>query len=234
MIIEIEVSAEAAERWETLEAETQQELNMITNETILTMPVECVGSPTPCHSSEQNINATSKGGSTRTCTPPSLSSSVNVIALALICLSCYLPRVYAASLVDNRLLAAVSQIESNGQTTAKGDKSANGTYRAMGAFQFWRPTWDHVTSIRRKAGLQVTSYKDGATNLLWSREYARTYLQWCEDYLRAKGVHTPTRSQIYMVYNCGPGSAGKKGFRLSNAPATTQRAARKLEALCRK
>lgn len=233
-MIETQLSPDARERWGQLDTNTQKEIMEIMNETILTMPVSGVHCPAPCRSNEPSTSATSRGGSTKKFTRRSSRNSVNAVALVLICLSCFWPRGLNASQVDARLLKAVCQVESNGRTTARGDVNPRtGEARALGAFQFWRPTWDHVSLIRRKAGLQTISYKDGASNLLWSREYARTYLQWCESYLQRHGVHTPTRGQIYMVYNCGPGSARKKGFKLANAPATTQRAAAKVEALCR-
>ena len=223
----MKLNDQARARYTNLDSETKLELEVAVNELILSMPIEPCNPP-PCRSSEPSKSATSKGGSTKKSTPPSSRSNVNAVALVLICLSCFWPRHSGASQVDARLLKAVCQVESNGRTTARGDVNPRtGEARALGAFQFWRPTWDHVS------GLQTISYKDGASNLLWSREYARTYLQWCEQYLKRHGVHTPTRGQIYMVYNCGPGSARKKGFMLANAPATTQRAAAKVEALCR-
>lgn len=155
-------------------------------------------------------------------------------ALLLSCLSLWPSITSAQSLVDNKLLQAVSLVESNGLTTARGDVSSNGTARALGAFQFWRPTWDHVTSLRRKAGLQVTSYKDGATNLLWSRRYAKSYLQWLEKYLRGHGVKHVTPGLIWAAYNVGPGGLKKRGFRLDRCPAHTQRNAKRINVICLK
>lgn len=227
----IELTGEAAAKWLALCPASQQEVVDITIEALLGMPVE---PETEWQTSEQSTSDTSKAGLIKTFTRRSSMSSVVVAVLVLLCSKPCLPTLLAQSQVDNRLLAAVLQVESAGRHTARGDlNKATGEHRALGGYQFWRPTWNHVSQIRQKAGLQTISYDQGATHPAWSREYARSYLRWIEDYIRGRGVHTPTRSQIYAGYNWGVGSFRKVGFDVSKAPATTQRACRKIEALCR-
>jgi len=186
-----------------------------------------------CPPNEQIISDSSLRGSTsRFLTRLGLKQKFAALLL-LNCLSLWPLTTSGQSLVDNKLLKAVCLVESNGRTTARGDVSSDGTARALGAFQFWRPTWDHVTSIRRKAGLPVSTYKDGATNLLWSTRYARTYLQDLEKYLRAQGVTHLTPGLLYAAYNVGPGGLKKRGFRLDRCPPHTQRAAKRIDELCK-
>ena len=208
---------------------------MIVEEIILTMPVETGNGAEPeCHYNAPNTKNSSPAGSMKSSTERRSKLRVMpVLALLTIFLASSLPT-QAQSRVDERLLEAVLQVESGGRHTASGDlNKATGNYRALGGYQFWRPTWNHVSQIRQKAGLQTIKYEQGATHPAWSREYARSYLTWIERYLRDRGVNTPSRSQIYAGYNWGVGSFRKVGFDVSKAPATTQRACRKIEALCR-
>lgn len=208
---------------------------MNVEEIILTMPVETHNGDAPeCHYNAQNTKSYSPAGSTKDFTGQRSKLRVMpALALLTIFLASSLPT-QAQSRVDERLLEAVLQVESAGRHTASGDLNpATGNYRAKGGYQFWRPTWNHVSQIRQKAGLQTISYEQGATHPAWSREYARSYLSWIETYLRGRGVNTPSRSQIYAGYNWGVGSFRKVAFDVSKAPATTQRACRKIEALCR-
>ena len=234
-VIDIEVSADAARKFESCDLETQKEINMNVEEIILTMPVETHNGDAPeCHYNAQNTKSYSPAGSTKDFTGQRSKLRVMpALALLTIFLASSLPT-QAQSRVDERLLEAVLQVESAGRHTASGDLNpATGNYRAKGGYQFWRPTWNHVSQIRQKAGLQTISYEQGATHPAWSREYARSYLSWIETYLRGRGVNTPSRSQIYAGYNWGVGSFRKVAFDVSKAPATTQRACRKIEALCR-
>lgn len=229
--VTITLSAEAADKYRDLDTKTQNELNIIMNETILTMPTYTVepGS-VKCPDNAQNIKSSSKHGSTQKLSKPSTKPLVLLVLLGLNTWNAYSQSSSKSSLVTSKLLAAVCQVESSGSTTAAGDLDPKtNVARARGAFQFWRPTWEHVTSIRRKAGLHITPYEEGSHNLRVSREYAKTYLLWLESYMRRHGVDTPTAGQLYMAYNCGPTSARRKGFKLSNAPAHTQRAAARIE-----
>ena len=234
-VIDIEVNADAARKFESCDLETQKEIQMIVEEIILTMPVDQdSGDSTQCHYNAPNIKSCSPAGSMKSSTG---QRSKLLVMPALALLTIFLAsslKTQAQSLVGEKLLAAVLQVESSGRHTARGDlNKSTSEYRALGGYQFWRPTWNHVSQIRQKAGLQTISYEQGATHPAWSREYARSYLTWIESYLRDRGVNTPTRSQIYAGYNWGVGSFRKVGFDVSKAPATTQRACRKIEALCR-
>ena len=211
---------------------------MIVEEIILTMPVDQdsggIGTTTQCLYNEPNTKNSSPAGSMKSFTERRSKLRVMPVLLLLTIFLASSLKTQAQSRVDERLLEAVLQVESSGRHTARGDlKKGTSEYRALGGYQFWRPTWNHVSQIRQKAGLQTISYEQGATHPAWSREYARSYLTWIETYLRSRGVNTPTRSQIYAGYNWGVGSFRKVGFDVSKAPATTQRACRKIEALCR-
>ena len=228
--ISVNLSAKAAAKYRQLDTKTQNELDNIMNETILTMPVENPTQCAECQSSAQNIKSTSKHGSMQKSSQPSTKLLALLVLLGLNTWNAYSQSSSKSSLVTSKLLAAVCQVESSGSVTAAGDLDPKtNVARARGAFQFWRPTWEHVTSIRRKAGLHITPYEEGSHNLRVSREYAKTYLLWLESYMRRHGVYTPTAGQLYMAYNCGPTSARRKGFKLSNAPAHTQRAAARIE-----
>lgn len=211
---------------------------MIVEEIILTMPVDRDsggdGTTTQCLYNEPNTKSCSPAGSTKSSTEQrSKLPGIPGLLLLTIFLASSL-KTQAQSLVGEKLLEAVLLVESGGRHMASGDLNpATGNYRAKGGYQFWRPTWNHVSQIRQKAGLQTISYEQGATHPAWSRQYARSYLSWIETYLRGRGVNTPTRSQIYAGYNWGVGSFRKVGFDVSKAPSTTQRACRKIEALCR-
>lgn len=200
------------------------------NDIILTMPLEPVESAPACHDNAPSTKHSCKAGSTRKSSAPSRLLPVMLALLVLSCWSAFSQNTSKSSLVTDKLLAAVCQVESSGRATVGGDRDPRtGEFRARGAFQFWRPTWEHVTSLRRQAGLQTYSYKEGSHNLRVSREYAKSYLLWLEKYLHRHGVYTPTAGQLYMAYNCGPTSARRKGFKLKNAPAHTQRAAARIE-----
>lgn len=225
-MIKISVTKKAEAKYNCCDPRARSEIATHVNELIVTMPTAVSEPPErrTCQSSEQPTKDTSKDGSTRTSPPHSILRPLLAAFLALNSLSGFCQSTSASSPVNDQLISALSIVESNGRTTATGD---NG--RAAGAFQFWRGTWNHVSQIRRKAGLQTAPYEEGSRSIPWSRAYARSYLLWIEAYLTNRGVSTVSRGHLYAAYNLGPAGFRRRGFDLKRVPAVTRRAIEKLE-----
>lgn len=221
------VSRKSHDKYSTLNAATQREVDRIVDDLILTMPVEATDAsawPTSGHHTSDSF----KGGSTKRSTKRSSTKRVSAILLLLSLLSFASANNLASSLVDSKLLKAVSQVESGGRDTAKGDHG-----KAVGRFQFWRNTWRHITSLRAARGLATTSYSDGATHPQWSRVYAFSYLTWIEAELKRRGCRHLTVRHLYAGYNLGVAGFARRGFDLARCPAITRSAATRVEDLCR-
>ena len=225
------LSAAAAAKYKSLDDDSKNYINNAVDEIILSMPVGATDSsawPTDA----PKTKSFSPSGLTKNTSGSSLTALAIWASVWLLCSNALSSAsLQAASLVDDRLLRAVSIIESGGDHSAKGDY-LKGTPRALGAFQFWRGTWEHTTSLRRKAGQPTYGYS-AAHNLLASQAYARTYLKWLESGLKRNGVANPTRGQIFAAFNCGLTGFKRRGFQLSRCPAHTRRAAERIEELCR-
>ena len=225
MDIIITVSTGAGSKFNTLALESKKEVNALVDDLILTMPVEPTDAPA-WPTCDPKTRHSSKDGSQKNSSP---SSSVlrNVAAsVLLICWTALSPLTSNAApskkLVSDKFLHAVMLVESNGRAIT-GD---NGN--ARGHFQFWRRTWDHVTSIRRKANLPTYGYS-AANNLLQSQAYARTYFEWLEKGLKRNGCTHPTHADLYAAFNLGLAGYKKRGFDLSRCPTVTRRAVVKLK-----
>jgi hypothetical protein len=158
MRIQIEVSKEAGVKFNSLSADTQNELFKIVDESVLTMPVEddCID---PCRTNEPSTNAICKDGLTRKYTPPSFGSSVLTVVLLLSCLSVFSQSLSRPSQAARLLPKQECPAAANVSSTARG-----------GGLQpsniFWRAASDRATSIRHYAGLHVASNKESANYLL--------------------------------------------------------------------
>jgi len=224
------ISNASARKFRHLNSESKHEVMAIVDNIISDMPLESETSD-PCQNNEQPTKNSSVCGWINV---SSIASAKRLSLLGLLLLSIsssFSAPPPAPSQVSTRLIEAVCLVESNGRATAIGDvHPETGKARALGAFQFWQPTWQHTTQIRQRDGLPTISYKEGSIDIKWSRLYAASYLKWIEKYIRDRGVKYPTVGQIYMGYNWGVGNARKVKFDVSKSPATTQRAIRKIEA----
>jgi len=228
--ISLIISNASARKFGHLNSESKRYLMDEVDKIISDMPLESENED-PCQTNAQNIKHCSQHGLIN---ESSLHFAKRLSLLALLLLStlnAFSAKPAAPSRVSAKLIEAVCQVESNGRATATGDvHPETGRPRALGAFQFWQPTWSHTTLIRQRDGLPIISYKEGSIDIKWSRRYAASYLKWIEKYIRDRGVKYPTEAQIYMCFNWGVGNARKAKFDVSKSPATTQRAIRKIEA----
>jgi len=158
MKIQIEVSKEAGVKFNSLSADSQNELFTIVDESVLTMPIED-DSIRACRSNAPSTNAICKDGSTRKYTPPSFGSSVLTVALLLSCLNVFSQSLSRPSQAARLLPKQECPAAANVSSTVRG-----------GGLQpsniFWRAVPDRATSIRHYAGLHVASNKESANYLL--------------------------------------------------------------------
>lgn len=124
------------------------------------------------------------------------------------------------SIVDDRLLDNVEFVESSGKHTAVGDGGD-----ALGAYQFHRSTWAHVSSLRERSKLPVHKYRPGALQRSVARNYATTYLRWLEQGLASHIGRWPTRAELYAAWNMGLDGFRKVRFQLNRCSSDTRRAA---------
>lgn len=123
--------------------------------------------------------------------------------------------------ISDKFLDAVAMVESSGRTNAVGDGG-----KALGMFQLHRAAWEDAAKIEPSLG----AYKTGALNPATARRAARVYFQILSARLIRANV-APSPAMLYAAYNCGFTGFSKRGFDLSNCPASTQKAVKKLEAL---
>jgi len=125
----------------------------------------------------------------------------------------------------NNFLDAIERIESNGNPHAIGDKG-----KARGPFQFWAVAWSDVSRVRSKRGQSVAHYWC-ATNRVTARSYAMTYLGMLNTYLTTALKRQPTHTELYAAWNLGPSGFKRRGFSLSRCPASTQKAAARINSM---
>jgi hypothetical protein len=133
-------------------------------------------------------------------------------------LACY-------SVPADSFLDAIERIESNGNAHAIGDKG-----KARGPFQFWAVAWHDVSRVRSKRGQSVAPYW-GATNRVTARSYAMTYLGMLHHQLTRALRRTPTHAEQYAAFNMGFSAFRRTGFSLSRCPASTQKAAARINSM---
>ena len=122
-----------------------------------------------------------------------------------------------ASLID-----AIAIVESNFNYSAVGD---NG--KALGAWQFHRAAWEDVRRVHPVVGQHCIN-TFGTTNAAAQRLAAETYLAILRKRLAGAGVASPTPAQLLCCWQMGFTGFRRIGFNAHRAPATTQRAIRKL------
>jgi hypothetical protein len=130
-----------------------------------------------------------------------------------------------ASAVDfNRLVDAVAVAESNNDSQAVGDGG-----KARGAYQMWQIAWQQTTVERRKEGKQVYHFAY-AHDAFVSREYAKSYLEWCAKAMERKLGRPATSWETYACYARGIGNFEDINYRYDRLPARTKKAIGKIYA----
>ena len=125
--------------------------------------------------------------------------------------------------INGKLIHAVAMVESNNNHRAVGDQG-----KANGAFQMWKPAWTDCSRWLKKNGFKTTPYEKGVNDPQIAHIYCKTYLALLHSQLRRSMGRDPTAADLYCAYNMGVRGFERRGFKLSNTPATTQRAVTKL------
>jgi hypothetical protein len=129
-----------------------------------------------------------------------------------------MPLFSQGTLVTDAFVEAVAQIESGGDSQAKGDSG-----KAAGRWQMHEAAWADITAYRLRKGWQVWPYEQ-AQDASVARIYARDYLTMLEDRLRNVLGDQVTVEMIYAAYNMGFGNFRKREFLIENSPAATRAA----------
>jgi len=127
------------------------------------------------------------------------------------------------TLITERFLDALEEVESGRDARAVGDHG-----RSLGSYQFKAVAWAQVNTLRAARGLGTRSYLFYATHRVTARLYAREYLGWLESHMTRALHRSPTRPELYAVWNLGPAGFRARGFDLRKCPAHVRRAGERL------
>lgn len=119
-----------------------------------------------------------------------------------------------STLITERFLDALEEVESGRDAGAVGDQG-----RSLGSYQFKAVAWAQVNTLRAAQGLETRTYLFYATHRVTARLYAREYLGWLESYMTRALHRSPTRPELYAVWNLGPAGFRARGFELRRCPA---------------
>jgi len=119
--------------------------------------------------------------------------------------------------VPEKWIDLVGWVESRNDPKAVGDGS-----RARGEMQFWRATWDDCTRQRKAKGLPTWGFSYAHDRAV-ARLYARSWLDYIEERLARAMGRNPSLGEIYAAYNLGLSGFARRGYRLSDCPASTRR-----------
>lgn len=123
----------------------------------------------------------------------------------------------ALAAVPEKWIDLVGWVESRNDPKAVGDGS-----RARGEMQFWKATWDDCTRQRKARGLPTWGFSYAHDRAV-ARLYARSWLDHIDERL-TKALHRkPSIGEIYAAYNLGLSGFARRGYRLSDCPASTRR-----------
>ena len=123
----------------------------------------------------------------------------------------------AIAAVPERWIDLVGKVESSNNPDAVGDWG-----RARGEMQFWRSTWDDCTRQRKARGLPTWGFSYAHDRAV-ARLYARSWLDYIEERLARAMGRKPSLGEIYAAYNLGVSGFARRGYRLSECPASTRR-----------
>jgi len=116
----------------------------------------------------------------------------------------------------DRLLDAVSQIESNNGTFLYGDRGMS-----LGHFQMQKKAWLDVVEWRKKKNLPTHDYRKNVFDPKISRSYAANYLTILHDRLKERYKREPSVAEIYAAYNMGLTSFRKCNYSLARVNSVT-------------
>lgn len=122
----------------------------------------------------------------------------------------------------NRLTDAVAIAESNNDSKAVGDGG-----KARGAYQMWEIAWQQTTIERRKEGKQVYHFVY-AHDAFVSREYAKSYLEWCARVMEKRLGRPATPWEVYACYARGIGNFEDINYKYTQLPVRTKKAIGKI------
>jgi hypothetical protein len=122
----------------------------------------------------------------------------------------------------NRFLDALATVESNNNPNAIGD---NG--KSLGAYQIQLAVWQDVNKSR---GVGAKLPFGTGSHGIHARDFAFSHLTNLHARLVKVGI-TPTCANMYAAWNLGFTGFKRRGFEISRCPATTQRAAVKINNL---
>jgi hypothetical protein len=123
----------------------------------------------------------------------------------------------ALAAVPERWIDLVGWVESRNDPKAVGDGS-----RARGEMQFWKATWDDCTRQRKARGLPTWGFSYAHDRAV-ARLYARSWLDHIDERLTKATGRKPSLGEIYAAYNLGLSGYARRGYRLSECPASTRR-----------
>ena len=103
---------------------------------------------------------------------------------------------------ERALLTALSIIESNEDTNARGDiSSPDGP--ALGCYQIHQHAWDEISKIRASIGQPIYPYHDALIELR-ARSYATTFLRTIISRFKVHHQAPPSLPLLYACYSLGP------------------------------
>lgn len=123
----------------------------------------------------------------------------------------------ALAAVPDKWVDLVGWVESRNNPDAVGDFS-----RARGEMQFWRATWEDCSRLRKAKGLPTWGFSY-AHDARVARLYGRSWLDSIDQRLTKALGRKPSIGEIYAAYNLGLSGFARRGYRLSECPATTRR-----------
>ena len=122
----------------------------------------------------------------------------------------------ALAAVPDKWVDLVGWVESRNDPTAVGDGS-----RARGEMQFWKATWDDCSRQRKAKGLPTWGFSYAHDRAV-ARLYARSWLDHIDERLTKALRRKPSLGEIYAAYNLGLSGFARRGYRLSECPASTR------------
>lgn len=119
---------------------------------------------------------------------------------------------------QQKLLKAISMVESGHKDNAVGSRGEQGRY------QLSRVAWAHISSLRARKGVKVWSYS-AANKMAPASIYAQDYLAIQAGQFKKATGRNPSPQEAYAMWNLGFAGFKRRGFKLSRCPSITRRAA---------
>lgn len=134
--------------------------------------------------------------------------------------------------VPDPVLDAIAVVESGTNHAARGDRTRAGVWRARGAWQIHRGTWDDAC---RRLGIhpQNWPWATYAHNPQSARVVAAEILRWFRERLSARGVF-PSPERLYACWRHGLAGFCRHSYRVDRCPKLTRERAWRVAELAEK